>query len=480
MAYKAYLVEKFSTTHENKYFRTLTLRLQEPFGGQAGEHVLIGNISCNGHQLDAIFIAYGQVTVIDFKDYSGNLVFSENNPWRITTPDNKLLFVAGGARCRNPFQQVNAYRFSLMDILTANEGDILNGVRANGVNWSHISCIVLFHQDVRFDESEIPPKVSRFFHISDSARIQNLLSDLTSQELGLDDREIQAILDVLDAREENLFTVADDAEEERDPEVDRSRNNLAIIKKVARNNDGANQYTKILSFYETMIGVERCREETVDTPFAVQFDPQLPPNNYQVDFTTPGALHQLLLRNQQERFPKNLVVGLDLIIDGRPVTVLHLFIDAVDISPNGIHTVDLDEFELDAKGFEQTGLGEELIDELTTRIGHADGWEEKLQCIGECLGVPLGNGPGISLGLSKESLYTAQLLSELKKLKKEQAEAPLLQAYLSKEPLEIGNVPLLPLSPFIQITPLNLSQKRAIESAFKHPLSVVTAPPRNG
>lgn len=480
MAFKAYLVEQFPTTHENRYFRSLVVLLQEKFGERQGEHVLIGNISCNGHQIDAVFIAYGQITVIDFKDYGGNLVYSENNPWRITTPDNKLLFVAGGARCRNPFQQVKAYRFSLMDMLSANEEKIVHGVRSVGINWSHVSCVVLFHQDVHFDKSAIPARISRFFHISDTTRIQHLLSDLISQELELDDHEIQAILEVLDVWEENLFVDnTDPAEDAIELKVENKKNNLAVIKKVARNNVGADQNTKIISFYETMIGVERYREETVETPYSTPFDSDMPYNDYTVNFTIPDSLHAEFIQNQQERYPKNLVVGLDLSIDGRPVTVMNYIIDAVDIDSNGIHKVDLDDFELHTRALEQAGLTEDIIDELTSQLAHAEGWRERLQCIGDCLGIPTNEKPVISLGMSQESLYSAQLLSELKKIKKEGNAPSLLQSYLTKEPF-ISEHPPLQLEPFIQLTPLNLSQKKAIESAFHNPLSVVTGPPGTG
>jgi hypothetical protein len=71
MSFNSYLVRKFDHTHENQYFRQFSEKLDKAFGKLSGEHVLIGNISVNGHSLDALFICRGQIMVIDFKEYAG-------------------------------------------------------------------------------------------------------------------------------------------------------------------------------------------------------------------------------------------------------------------------------------------------------------------------------------------------------------------------------------------------------------------------
>ena len=113
MAYKAYLIRQYEHTHENSFFRKFSTQLRKIYKDVDGINVLIGNISCNGHQIDALFIANGKIIVIDFKNYGGKLTFSENNPWSIVS-ENELVFVQGGGGIRNPYQQVNAYRRSLI------------------------------------------------------------------------------------------------------------------------------------------------------------------------------------------------------------------------------------------------------------------------------------------------------------------------------------------------------------------------------
>jgi hypothetical protein len=92
MGFHSYLVEKFNTTHENRFFRHLNSKLNQALGDKDGSHVLIGNVSVDGQSLDAIFIKRGAIIVIDFKDYSGEVAFSENGPWKIKYK-NQLVFV---------------------------------------------------------------------------------------------------------------------------------------------------------------------------------------------------------------------------------------------------------------------------------------------------------------------------------------------------------------------------------------------------
>ena len=125
MSFTAYLIQPFENTHENVFFRQVVGELGEKYTNDKNKNVLIGNLSCGGHLLDAVFISRGKIIVIDFKDYEGRLEFSENNPWKIYN-NNDFTFVAGGGGIRNPYQQLNAYRFSLMNVLSSKQDKILS------------------------------------------------------------------------------------------------------------------------------------------------------------------------------------------------------------------------------------------------------------------------------------------------------------------------------------------------------------------
>ncbi len=481
MPFNSYLVGKFSTTYENKYFREFTALLDNKFSDSDGDHILVGNISCNGHQMDAIFIARGQITVIDFKDYSGELTFSENNPWRMKSSDGSLVFVQGGAQARNPFQQVKAYRFSLAETLKNNESEVFHGFRDN-INWMHIGCIVLFHRNVSYEQSEIPMKATRFFHITDTSRIAELLSDLYSPKLELDDSEVNAVLDLLDVREENLFSrsLAEDGDEVSLP--DTAGRNLAIIKKVAGSceNEGSS-YLRGLSFYRTLISVERYNEPSVEMLFPFPFNEEVSNGSYPVDLTENDELHQIFLENQQERFPKNLLIGLDVNIGNQTITALRDIVSTTEISAKGTYQADLNDFELYKASFEKANLPEDIIEELSQAVGQKITLKEKLECIGGFLDLPQLCVSRISLGLSLESLFSAQLVSELKKLERldEQTVAPLLKSFVLKGSFSVEEDQLT-LHPFVEISRLNESQKKAIKLTFKQPLTVLTGPPGTG
>lgn len=481
MSFKSYLIEKFATTHENKYFRELATLLSAKFSTKDGTHVLIGNLSCNGHQMDAVFIARGQITVIDFKDYSGEVIFSENNPWRLKASDGGLVFVQGGAQSRNPFQQVKAYRFSLAESLKNNESKIFSGLREN-INWMHIGCIVLFHRAISFDLSSIPANISRFFHIIDTDGIANLLSDLYSSQLELDEQEISSILNLLDVREENLYSQTDTEGEETSKST-TSKHNLSIIKKVARSCDNSESlYLRELSFYRTLVSAERYKEPSVDKLFPFPFGEEFSIEAYPVNLTENDDLHQLFLENQQERFPKNIFIGIGVNIDGKSITTLFDIVSAIDIPHDGTYQCDLNNFELHRGLFETAELTEDIIEELSQAVGRCATLQEKLDCISEFFDTAQLSVSQISLGLSQESLVSAQLISELKRLGKlnEASLSPFLKSFLSKEPIQEEKSKLELRAPLIQVTQLNDSQKKAINSAFEQPLTVVTGPPGTG
>jgi len=184
---------KFDHTHENEFFRNLSRKLKQKFDNENGLHVLVGNISVNGRAIDAIFIRNGQISVIDFKDYSGKLYFRENGPWRIETHNGNLIDVKGGGRYENPFKQIMDYRLSLFRYLEKKQDNILEN-NIKDIIWGHTGGIVLFQGKIEQDRDDIPDGIKRWFRISDSEGITDLLSDINSPRLYLTDNEIDNLL----------------------------------------------------------------------------------------------------------------------------------------------------------------------------------------------------------------------------------------------------------------------------------------------
>ena len=84
MAFKSFLNFKYSHTHENKIWNKLCYELQAEYGSSDEEVYLVGNLLAGGKELDALLVKEDALIVIDFKDYGGTLVISENEPWTIS------------------------------------------------------------------------------------------------------------------------------------------------------------------------------------------------------------------------------------------------------------------------------------------------------------------------------------------------------------------------------------------------------------
>lgn len=447
---------------------------------QSGEHILIGNLGCNGHQIDAVFIAAGQITVIDFKDYEGDLTFSENNPWRMTTPEREVVFVQGGARARNPFQQVRAYRFSLTDFLKENESSILEGIR-NDINWYHVGCLILFQRPVKFDNNTLPATISRYFQVHDTNTIYNALIDKHSRGLELSDSEIGKITKLLDVGDENLLLNFDFKEENSN--FNRvSEEKLNLIRRLMRDTTRGDRYSNVLTYYKVLINAERYKEPTASNLHQFPFDVKQDLSQYYIDLTCSSEFHNVFLQDRQQRFPKNLFIALNVLVDGVGYPLLQTSILASDIESNDGVQVDINNLDLYVAALERMGLTEDVVEELSTAVNSVNTLEDKVQKIRELLEVSAELTSYISIGLSQESMYSVQLQSELNSLSKKNIEYGdssifkdfILNKKINYSPDQHERYPL------ISITSLNPSQIRAVELAFENPLTVVTGPPGTG
>lgn len=483
MSFTSYLIEKFEYTHENLFFKKFSDELKKRYSEEQGEHILIGNLSCNGHKMDAVFIKRGQISVIDFKDYEGTLHFSENNPWRIIKSDGEPAFVAGGAQMRNPFQQVRAYRFSLFQYLSDHANEILSANR-NDIKWDHTGCIVLFQNPIEFDETTIPGTINRYFHVADITSIYNILDSRYSGNLELNDDEINSILKVLDIRPKNLLEKINlKLEDNANGNKRSSAEKLTMIKRLIHGSREDSKYNRLLNYYRTIINVERFKEPTASELHAFPADFENKDlSEYTLDISASQEFHQIFIENLEEKFPKNLFIGLNINIDGQSYPVLHSIVLASDIKNKDKVLINLNDFELYPKSLEQLGLAEDIIEELTTAINQSENLEKKLQALRDQLSISAELTQSFQIGLSTESLFSSQLLSELRKLNEvdeKDISNNLYNSFLSNDQIQIPNAELH-LNAVTQITPLNDAQKKAIQLSFKQPLTVVTGPPGTG
>ena len=477
MAYQSYLVERFETTHENIFFRDLNKRFEESYATVAGNHVFIGNLSVGGHALDAVFIKNGALIVIDFKDYEGQLTFSENGAWKIKKGTD-FIFVAGGAMARNPFQQVKAYRYSLFQLLSDKEANILEPNHT--VEWSHTNSMVLFQREIKFDHNEIPAKIQRFFHITDENNLIARINDLYSSKLNLTDIEINNILTVLNIEGTALYnpnTVI--VEDQNGHTIVPAR--LERIKQLIPNVTNASQEIKAMAYYNTMISIERINESSVSDVCSYPMQWKNWTNeNYSVNIESHEQFHQIYRHNQTQRFPKNLFLSINVLMNGTIVPLFYTIIINADVTDLQNVDVNFDDFVLYRKILNELNLTEDTIEEIAALVVNNNTVQDKITAISTYLDTPLILTETISLGLSAESIFTAQLQSELNQFVKGSipVSGTLFESFVTGKKLP-ATTPI-PEEELIQVTPLNKFQKKAVALSFQQPLTVITGPPGTG
>ncbi len=188
MPFKSYLVQPYENTAEREIFDNIVKELHKELDTKEELGVLIGNFSCQGKDIDAVFIKPDAITVIEFKNYGGKLIFSENGDWRI---DN--ITVRGGAGGKNPYRQVRDNKFALLNTL-----NLL--VDLNNVNLGHITGIVLFHKDITFEDT-IPERIRTWFHVTDFNHFIKKINQITSCEIRLSENDINLIISRLNISE---------------------------------------------------------------------------------------------------------------------------------------------------------------------------------------------------------------------------------------------------------------------------------------
>ncbi|WP_417558363.1 AAA domain-containing protein [Mesoflavibacter zeaxanthinifaciens] len=480
MAYSSYLLDKFEYTHENRFFRLLDEKLMNCFEEKEGDHVLIGNLNVGGHSLDALFIKRGAMIVIDFKDYTGELSFSENGPWRIKTNTGKTIFVSGGAHSRNPYQQVNAYRFALFQYLDEKQTEILDA-NHNNINWAHTSCLVLFQREASFDIKTIPTKIQRYFNITHFDIVLDDLQDYYSDKLNFSKSEIQKILKVLNIGQDSLYlrnNISDEVPAIAPIDPARMDRIIQLIPDVT----DENEIIRSLAFYNTMLSIERINEASAQDihHYPIHWG-QINTSNHIINIESNTDFLDLWLRNKTQNFPKGLFISVNLLFEDIIVPFFYTIVLHSEIEENNEVTVNFDDFDLYRPVLQELNLTEDIIEELATAVNSKENLKDKINATKEYLDVSLELVDRFSLGLSNESMFTSQVQSELNqwvKKKSSIANNVVFKSFLSHSKINKANEN--DSENILQITPLNKSQRKGIELSFQQPLTIITGPPGTG
>lgn len=190
MGFKAYRGSAFNHSHENHAFNTLYDSLCDEWEEREEQLYLFGNFFVAGKEFDALIVKNNAFIVIDFKNFGGNVRFSENGPWYCDD------VVVKGGNSRNPFLQIRNNKFALLDYIKSGHIEL-----PSKPNLGHISGLVIFHQPIQIDEMQIPQQIKSWFHICDLNKALRTIDGIASANTDLSVRELEAIAEAFAAPE---------------------------------------------------------------------------------------------------------------------------------------------------------------------------------------------------------------------------------------------------------------------------------------
>lgn len=169
MEVRFYLGEPYLHPQENEAFHYLCCAGAE-FMADKGDVRIIGSIG----PMDAVVLTHRSITIVDFKDYGGEVQVAEKGQWHTS----EGVVVEGGSHS-NPFVQVRSYKRRLMWWLEVNR--LLPGSN----DLSHISGLVIFTKPVSIDSAAMSPQTTKWFAAKDFVDGITFLRHRTSPSLEL-------------------------------------------------------------------------------------------------------------------------------------------------------------------------------------------------------------------------------------------------------------------------------------------------------
>ncbi|NMD01115.1 MAG: AAA family ATPase, partial [Bacteroidales bacterium] len=321
-----------------------------------------------------------------------------------------------------------------------------------------------------------------YFDIADNNNCIATIKDRTSGQLNLSDNEIEKILVALDIREENLY---DESQEPTNPIISdiipNAAERLELVRKTLANVTANSELEKLIVYYQVLINLERQKEPSVNDEHLFYIDWRNITDTVRINLENSPEFNQKFQQNTTRQFPKNLFVGINVLFNSQTLPLLYNVIPNRDILSNTNIEIPIEDFTLYTKPLEDRNYPDELIEELTSAVNQKDTITEKLEVLRNYLSGVVELVENLTLAFSEENPFTNQLLSELKKISQEGLirQDSFLHKFLTKKPIN-NHIEQIDESEFIQITPLNYSQKEAVKYSFNHPLTVITGPPGTG
>ena len=177
----AFRVGNFDNTAEREQFRFLCEQLKTHYENSSDFCVFAGNYNI-GCELDALFIKKDAIIAIEFKNYGGRVVATENGEWRC---DGQI--IKGGSR-KTVLQQARI-----------NHSIVRKELKALGVesrNVKDVPTLVIFNQPIEL-VNNLSATTRSWLHITDNEHFVEKLDDITCPHTDLDPLGIVTLAELL-------------------------------------------------------------------------------------------------------------------------------------------------------------------------------------------------------------------------------------------------------------------------------------------
>ena len=186
----AFRVGNFDNTAEREQFRFLCEQLKAHYENSNDFCVFAGNYNI-GCELDALFIKKDAIIAIEFKNYGGTVVATENGEWKCDGQNIK-----GGSR-KTVLQQAR-----INHSIVKKELKVLG---VDGKNIKDVPTLVIFNQPIKL-ESQLCATTKSWLHITDNEHFIEKLDDITCPLTDLDPLGIVNLAELLNL---NSFYLAE-------------------------------------------------------------------------------------------------------------------------------------------------------------------------------------------------------------------------------------------------------------------------------
>lgn len=206
------LVYKFSEydhTAEREQYRNLCKQLRAHYSSSKELCIFIANYNIFDSELDGIIIKQDAIICVEFKNYGGKVIASDNGNWKL---DDGTI-IKGGSR-KSVYQQARINRSALK-----------NGFKDGGIlptkTLRDVATLVVFHQAISL-QNNLSSKTQSWLYVSDETNFMEKVCDITNSSMSLELEDMHILMaklnltdDYLDHQYSNSFDYAHNDSEEK-------------------------------------------------------------------------------------------------------------------------------------------------------------------------------------------------------------------------------------------------------------------------